>query len=212
MNQTKILIVPEYETQFGGTVLVADRTVSHTLTTLGALPIYALDIRTYQEYAELADGLLLLDGTLFHPFRYGGIVESFKELAGYRRLRDDIEFTLTEEFLKRKKPVFGIGRGALVLNTVLGGIPEKERSHVPDPHFSFLNQEVTLQANASLYEIRRLGDGLRPTTLSDYRVLSYKDATGKLQGLLFRPDQAEQGGTEAYKAFLAELIKEAADV
>lgn len=212
MNQTKILIVPEYETQFGGTVLVADRTVSHTLTELGALPIYALDIRTYQEYAELSDGLLLLDGTLFHPFRYGGIVESFKELAGYRRMRDDIEFTLAEEFLKCKKPVFGIGRGALVLNTVLGGIPEKERSHVADPHFTCFTQNITLQANTSLYEIRRLGDGLHPTSLSGERILSYTDDTGRLQGLLFRPDQAEAGGTEAYKSFLAELIKEAKDV
>lgn len=212
MNQTKILIVPEYETQFGGTVLVADRTVSHNLTELGALPIYALDIRTYQEYAALADGLLLLDGTLFHPFRYGGIVESFKELAGYRRMRDDIEFALTEEFLRRKKPVFGIGRGALVVNTALGGIPEKERSHAADPHFTCHGQEVTLQANASLYEIRRLGDGLHPTALSDDRILSFTDDTGRIQGLLFRPDQAEQGGAEAYTSFLSELIKEAAGV
>lgn len=70
--------------------------------------------------AEVADGLLLPGGDDVHPKHYGA--EAIHENSGpFSHERDDMEIALAEFFIACGKPVFGICRGAQVLNITLGG-------------------------------------------------------------------------------------------
>lgn len=94
---------------------------SHLVKEAGCIPVMAYDIRSVEEYAKQADGLLLTGGFDIHVGRYGQIYQNMDEAAHFCATRDDMEFQLCRLFMERKKPILGIGRGMQVVNVALGG-------------------------------------------------------------------------------------------
>ena len=73
------------------------------------------------------DGLILVGGRDVDPVRYGE--QPHPETESPDTLRDDWEFALLAEVLRRGMPVLGICRGLHVLNVALGGTLHQ---HLPD--------------------------------------------------------------------------------
>ena len=64
------------------------------------------------------DGLILAGGGDLDPGRYG---QSNTASTAIDPQRDEVELTLTEVFVRAKKPILGICRGHQVVNVALGG-------------------------------------------------------------------------------------------
>lgn len=126
----------------------------------GGIPVMMGSTQLASDYADLADGLLLTGGESIYPKRYG---ETFDHLAGgepavVRDLRagcdtarDEMEFTVFEEFYKRKKPIMGICRGHQLVNAAMGGanMLNFPRSH-PVEHCDGIQHEVTAEPGSIL--------------------------------------------------------------
>ncbi len=84
----------------------------------GGLPIVTA-LGDAEEYADLADGLLLPGGSCdVDPTRYG---EENRKAFSCDVAMDEMEIALVKAFVKRQKPIFGICRGHQILNVALGG-------------------------------------------------------------------------------------------
>lgn len=77
------------------------------------------DADTLALLARTADALLLTGGCDVSPARYGE--ETDPACGPIDAERDAIEFALLEAFVREKKPVLGICRGAQVINCFFGG-------------------------------------------------------------------------------------------
>lgn len=86
---------------------------------VGGIPILAVNNDCAEEYADLADGLLLSGGKDVVTTLYGQ--EQKYDFVITDPQRDDLEWKLIKAFLDRKKPIFGICRGIQVLNVYFGG-------------------------------------------------------------------------------------------
>lgn len=73
------------------------------------------------------DGLLLMGGVDVNPALYGA--ERHPKTDEGCEFRDQTEIALVREFVKDGRPIFGICRGAQVLNVAFGGTLHQ---HVPD--------------------------------------------------------------------------------
>ncbi len=129
------------------------------------------------------DGLLLTGGEDVEPARWGG--SDPQGLADFSRERDDTEFCLTAEALRRDLPLLAVCRGVQVLNAFRGGslwidLPTEKPSAIahrqaapgPQPtHTVRVLPETPLRAVCGREElqvnslhhqaIRTPGDGLR---------------------------------------------------
>lgn len=89
----------------------------------GAVPLivpFQNEKENLRVLAEMADGLLLPGGEDVHPRRYGR--EDIHENSGpFSHERDEMEIALAEFFIACGKPIFGICRGAQIVNVALGG-------------------------------------------------------------------------------------------
>lgn len=93
------------------------------LTACGAIPLivpFQAEKENLHELALMADGLLLPGGDDVHP-RYYGAADIHENSGPFSTERDDMEIALANFFIAQGKPVFGICRGAQVLNVALGG-------------------------------------------------------------------------------------------
>lgn len=147
----------------------------------GGLPILAVNNDCAEEYADLADGLLLSGGKdvateLYHQEQKYDFVITDPQ-------RDDLEWKLIKAFADRKKPVFGICRGIQVLNVYFGGTLYQD---IPDQlggeHAKGICHPVTLKKDSILgglfgesmeinsyhhQALDALGNGLVATAWSD---------------------------------------------
>lgn len=89
------------------------------ITEAGGIPMMALSLQCVEEYAEIADGLLLSGGKDVEPKRYNR--ETKFESVTTDPVRDELEWALVKAFVDRKKPIFGICRGIQTMNTYFGG-------------------------------------------------------------------------------------------
>lgn len=88
----------------------------------GGLPVQILDLDerdAVEEAVASCDGLLLQGGADVHPGHYGE--EALRPEWNGDAVRDRFEFSALELALAHKKPVFGVCRGAQVINVGLGG-------------------------------------------------------------------------------------------
>jgi putative glutamine amidotransferase len=103
--------------------ICAKRPYIECLSFAGSLPLivpFRFEKENLQHLAEMADGLLLPGGDDIHPRHYG--VEDIHENSGpFSHERDEMEIELANFFITLGKPVFGICRGAQILNVALGG-------------------------------------------------------------------------------------------
>lgn len=77
------------------------------------------DAQTLDQLAQFADGLMLTGGCDVAPARYGE--EPDPACGPIDAERDAIEYALLDAFVRRRKPVLGICRGAQVINCYFGG-------------------------------------------------------------------------------------------
>ena len=85
----------------------------------GGIPILAVNNDCAEEYADLADGLLLSGGKDVEPKLYGQ--EKMFDFVITDLQRDDLEYKIIKAFVDRKKPIWGICRGIQILNVYFGG-------------------------------------------------------------------------------------------
>ena len=141
----------------GGTSAAANGTPAWSLNQnyadnirrVGGIPLLAVNNDCAEEYADLADGLLLSGGKDVAPALYG---EELKyDFVITDPLRDDLEWKLIKAFVDRKKPIFGICRGVQVLNAYFGGTLYQD---IPDElggeHAKGVCHPVTLKKDSIL--------------------------------------------------------------
>ena len=141
----------------GGTSAAANGTPAWSLNQnyadnirrVGGIPLLAVNNGCAEEYADLADGLLLSGGKDVAPALYG---EELKyDFVITDPLRDDLEWKLIKAFVDRKKPIFGICRGVQVLNAYFGGTLYQD---IPDElggeHAKGVCHPVTLKKDSIL--------------------------------------------------------------
>jgi len=80
---------------------------------------YGATKKDITELAGVADGLLIPGGGDIEPSHYGE--EMHEKIENVSKERDELEMMLVKAFLEKKKPIFGICRGAQVINVVMGG-------------------------------------------------------------------------------------------
>lgn len=89
----------------------------------GAIPLvvpFQNEKENLRILAEMADGLLLPGGEDVYPGQYGA--GDIHENSGpFSHERDNMEIALVEFFFACGKPIFGICRGAQIVNVALGG-------------------------------------------------------------------------------------------
>ena len=89
------------------------------ITRAGGMPILLPYCGDMDEYIEMSDGLVLTGGYDIDPAFYNEEVKY--NTVEITRVRDDLEKTLLDKWLKTGKPIFGICRGIQFLNIYFGG-------------------------------------------------------------------------------------------
>ena len=120
----------------GKTLAYCEQSMAHHVMSAGLLPIVlpmGTDALPLEAMVEQIDGLLLTGGSDLAPESYGETALR-PEWAG-DAVRDEYEIALLRACLARDKPVYGICRGAQVMNVALGGT---------------LYQDITLQQPGTL--------------------------------------------------------------
>ncbi len=110
------------------------------LRAAGAVPvILPLEISREEisQMADLCDGFLFSGGPDPHPFLWGEEVHA--KCGTISQKRDQLELGLLSEAVRRRKPIFGICRGAQLINVGLGGdiyqdIPSQHHADFPIAH------------------------------------------------------------------------------
>jgi putative glutamine amidotransferase len=107
---------------FGLALYIMNQTYVRTLENLGALPVLIplqMSEATLHGIFSRLDGLLLPGGEDLDPSTYGA--ERHPQLGATDKERDRTELLLTEWALAEGMPVFGVCRGAQVINVACGG-------------------------------------------------------------------------------------------
>ena len=113
---------PERPIFKGKTLLYAEESMLKYVMRLGAkayLVPRTADDEALAEYIDDLDGLVLQGGSDPSPKSYGE--EPLKDEWSGDGPRDNYESALFNGFYKKKKPIFGICRGAQMLNVTFGG-------------------------------------------------------------------------------------------
>ena len=131
------------------------RTYVDCVVAAGGVPILLPSVGSDVSALSAVDGLVLAGGADVDPGRYG---QDAHEKTVSRPERDDFEFALAAEALRREIPLLGVCRGMQVLNVALGGtlvqhLPETTgNGHQPAPAVYGANR-VTLAEGSLAAEI-----------------------------------------------------------
>jgi putative glutamine amidotransferase len=102
--------------------IVITRHYSDWILRVGGLPMiipYVEDTDVIRGYIDEIDGLLLSGGGDIDPTLFGE--EPHPGLGNITPERDKLEVSLSQEMMKRNKPILAICRGAQILNIAAGG-------------------------------------------------------------------------------------------
>lgn len=141
----------------------------------GAIPLivpFQNETENLKTLARMADGLLLPGGDDVHPERYGekGIHESS---GPFSHERDEMEIELAKLFISCGKPVFGICRGAQILNVALGGTLYQDIG-------SELETSIRHEYNESVSKLERYTQDVHDVRLLGNTVLASFFECGKI--------------------------------
>ena len=134
-----------------------------------------------KDYTREYDGLILCGGNDIHPAHYG---EDFNGSVKVDEARDIAEIAVAKQFIQANKPIFGICRGAQLLNVLHGGtliqhLPNVEEHRLSETEETF-HQVVAKKGGIfeKLYgerftinsfhhqAIKKLGEGFDATLMS----------------------------------------------
>lgn len=150
----------------------------------GGVPVLLPPIKTEEcvlEQVLSIDGLILSGGGDVYPPLYG---EQPSDLIGFVDcLRDEYELKILEFAVEQQKPLFGICRGAQVMNVAFGGdlyqdisfLPGDCEPHIPASPQQTLQHEVDIEPGTFLFEL--VGTS-RVTTNSSHHQVIKKVAAG----------------------------------
>ncbi|HCL79738.1 MAG TPA: amidotransferase [Synergistaceae bacterium] len=184
MNGAILLTGAQYQTKSGWDAFSLNKNYAEAVRRCDALPLLAVDGKSADDYASMADGLILTGGADISPAMYGE--SELHRCTHVSPLRDEMELSLLRSFLSAKKPILGICRGLQLLNVFFGGTlwPHLSdnigESHEQSVHAvsivsdSILGDLFGSHALVNSYHhqgIRTLGSNLRP--------LAYSQANGK---------------------------------
>jgi putative glutamine amidotransferase len=179
---------------FGLALYIMNQTYVRTLENLGALPVLIplqMSEATLRGIYERLDGLLLPGGEDMDPSTYQA--ERHPQLGATDKERDRTELLLAEWALADGMPIFGVCRGAQVLNVACGGTLYQDlHSQRPDfakhdyfpPNYERfrISHGIRIEADSrvgralgTVHEVNsmhhqgiaRLGEGLRPVAVTD---------------------------------------------
>ena len=148
MHKPKILIVAEDGYAKNIPHFMINLTYGKVISEVGGLPIVALNPRLAEEYAELSDGLLLIDGPEIHRDRYREYYRQTETLPQLSREREAMEWKLCELMTQMRKPIMGIGRGMQLLNVFFGGSLKNI--------FENLDMHITKEENKTVFAEHRV--------------------------------------------------------
>jgi putative glutamine amidotransferase len=129
---------------------VSQRTYSLTVGDAGGIPLVLpaddASAADADQLLDLLDGLVLAGGADIDPAMYGA--ERDAATSGFRAERDRFELALARGALERDLPLFGVCRGAQVLNVACGGDLQQQvadaGTHLHTPG-RFADHEVRLE-------------------------------------------------------------------
>jgi putative glutamine amidotransferase len=159
-NKPIILVSSYREPSLRGGGLMRDcieSSYANAVILAGGIPLvvsFGLSANDYSDLAFVASGLLLPGGGDIHPSLYGK--EEDDTTDNVSEERDALEFSLVRCFLEKKKPIFGICRGAQVLNVAMGGNLYRDiASEVQNPieHWTKKNISLAEQYNRDIHTI-----------------------------------------------------------
>lgn len=111
--------------------------------------ILAVNNDCAEEYADLADGLLLSGGKDVEPKLYGQ--EKMFDFVITDPQRDDLEYKIIKAFVDRRKPIWGICRGIQILNVYFGGtLTQDIPTQLGGDHSKGVCHQVTLKKDSIL--------------------------------------------------------------
>ena len=181
----------------------------------GGLPIVALNPRLAEEYAELSEGLLLIDGPEIHRDRYREYYRQTETLPQLSREREAMEWKLCELMTHMRKPIMGIGRGMQLLNVFFGG-SLKDMSENLDMHITkeenktvFAEHRVSIEKTSRFFDVgdmtvnsahhqavKTLGEGMVAIAQAeDGLVEACEHKTVPAFGVQWHPELLESGKT-----------------
>ncbi|MDR2096718.1 MAG: gamma-glutamyl-gamma-aminobutyrate hydrolase family protein [Treponema sp.] len=127
---------PAYDRKFESKSFVLNKTYAVALVAAGAVPIMPLEEDLIDEYAELADGLVLSGAQSYTP--RPDLAEDIETTGS--SFRDRFDEKLYRAFYKLKKPILGICLGFQEINIFQGGDLENNfkfkegKEHMMIPH------------------------------------------------------------------------------
>ena len=139
----------------------------------GGIPILAVNNDCAEEYADLADGLLLSGGKDVEPKLYGQ--EKMFDFVITDPQRDDLEYKIIKAFVDRRKPIWGICRGIQILNVYFGGtLTQDIPTQLGGDHSKGVCHQVTLttRPSTSSAKVSRPSHGASPTDTPSQRLCS----------------------------------------
>lgn len=199
------------------------RSYSLALTGAGAVPLMAVDITLYKEYAELADALVLTDGSLkISPGRYGEAIVISNGDATFdipvNPYRDSMELCLCKAFMEAGKPILGIGRGMHIINVALGGtLTQVIEQDKLDRHYPMTEHRIVIKENTKLAEllgndcsvssfhhsaINKLANGLKVSAVSeDGLIEAFEHESLRIYGVQWNPEIYKTDDMANYMAY-----------
>ena len=171
----RLMHQPPAELGFKGkTLQYLEQAAAHWVMRRGALVLmlptlgYDAEIErrrvSIRQYVDLLDGLVMQGGADVSPTTYGQ--EPLRPEWGGDVVRDRYEIELIEGFLEQGKPVFGICRGAQLLNVFFGGtlyqdietLREDAKLHVDKEAYDHHVHHVRFEAGSRLAAIYGNGE------------------------------------------------------
>ena len=198
----------------------------------GGIPVLLTKEQENSEIADLVarlDCVLLPGGADVAPLLYGE--NPIKEVTYSVEAQDRFEIQLVQECIKQNKPVFGVCRGAQVINVALGGTLYQDiyvqagatLCHKQDMHlrserthtisiqegslFHQLTGCTTLAVNSYHHQaVRTLGDGLVATAWSDDGIIEAIESTkAPVFAVQFHPENIAPY-SETFQSFFDKLV------
>ena len=176
-------------------LLYSDSATSTVILNAGGLPLYMpatkdISIEDIEMYIDEVDGVLLTGAdTGVNPVYYGEDPHDLKDRIDDER--DHIDLELVRRAVKKKIPLFGICKGAQLINVALGGtlyqdistqcktcftheIKKTDRSNVThnvtvsDGSFlkELFNKKVVAVNSSHSQAVKKLARGLKPTAIA----------------------------------------------
>jgi len=200
-------------------IIYSDKVTSHVIIKAGGIPLYLPSITTItykemKEYIKICDGVCLTGAaTGVNPIHYGESPTVLSDRIDDER--DQIDILLVKEAIKRKIPLFGICKGAQIINVALGGTLyqnlEKQkrgemRHEIRKTDRSNITHRLKLKTDSILYSIfkneiihvnsshsqavKKLSSLLRPTAVADDGVIEGFEAKSNqfILGVQFHPE------------------------